>query len=162
MDAEDPARIPAGRPRLAPEAGRKARVTQGKIVRGQDLVGVQGGEADLRGADQEEVVARHLVDLRAVGRQEARPEHRLLADEHRRDHRLEAVSGELPQRILHERQLEEGEVALQVGESRAGRLRRGLHVDQPQGRPDVEVVARLEVEARRVADHADDDPRPPR
>ena len=72
VDAEDAARVLAGRAGLAPEAGREARVAERQVVLGEDLVGVQRGEADLRRADQEEVVARDLVDLGAIGREEAR------------------------------------------------------------------------------------------
>jgi len=49
-----------------------------------------------------------------------------------------------------QRQLDQHQVALQVGEARAGEPRPGLHVDQAELGADVEVVARLEVEARHL------------
>ncbi len=45
-------------------------------------------------------------------------------------------------------QLEHHQVALEVGEARAGDPRAGLHVDQAQLGADLEMVAGLEVEAR--------------
>ena len=87
--------LPGG-PRLAAKAGREARVAQREVLlREQDLVGVERGEADLRGPDQEEVVAGDLVDLSAVGRQEAGPEERLLPHQHGRRHRGEPLPAEL-------------------------------------------------------------------
>ena len=47
------------------------------------------GERDLGGAGEEEAVLLELVDVRLLGREEARSDHRLLADEHGRQHRRE-------------------------------------------------------------------------
>ena len=54
-------------------------------------------------------------------------------------------------------QLEQDEVALEVGEARARDPGAGLHVDQAELGADLEVVARLEVEARPLALLAQDD-----
>ena len=54
-------------------------------------------------------------------------------------------------------QLEQHQVALEVGEARAGEPRRRLHLDQAQLGADLEVVAGLEVELRPLADLAHDD-----
>ncbi len=58
--------------------------------------------------------------------------------EHGRDDRLEAVPAQLLQHPAHERELEEDEVALEVGEARARDLGAGLHVDHGAG--ELEVV----------------------
>ena len=70
------------------------------------------------------VVGGQVVDLLLGVGQEAGPEQRLLAHEHRRDDRLEAVAAELLQRPAHERELEQDEVAAQVGEARPRQARR--------------------------------------
>ena len=100
---------------------------------------MQRRQRHLGGADQVEVVLGQAVDLLLGVGQEAGPVQRLLADEHRRDHRLEPLRPELLERVAHERQLEQHEVAAQVGEARARQPRRALHVD-PRTR-ELEVVA---------------------
>ena len=100
---------------------------------------MQRGERDLGRADEVEVVVGQPVDLLLGVGQEAGAVQRLLAHEHRRDDRLEAVAAQLLQRPAHERELEHHEVALQVGEARAGHPGRRLHVDQRPGQ--LEVVA---------------------
>ena len=52
---------------------------------------MQRGERDLRGADQEELVLRDLVDHLPLAGEEAGAVERLLADQHRRDDRREAL-----------------------------------------------------------------------
>ena len=100
---------------------------------------MQRGQRHLGGADQVEVVLGQVVDLLLGVGEEAGAEERLLADEHRRDDRREALLAEQRQRPAHERQLEQHEIALEVGEARARHLRGGLHVDQVAG--ELEVVA---------------------
>ena len=56
-------------------------------------------------------------------------------------HRLEALPAELVHRPAHERQLQQHEVAAQVGEARARQARAALHVDPLAGQ--LEVVACL-------------------
>ena len=92
MDAEDPPRVLAGRARLAAEAGRDPRVADRQIGAVEDLVGVQGGQRHLGGADEEELVPFDLVDHLALAREEAGAVERLLADQHRRDDRGEALA----------------------------------------------------------------------
>ena len=55
----------------AAPASRRKQVEKPGVAQRQapgleDLVGVQGGERDLRGADQEELVVGHLVDHLAL------------------------------------------------------------------------------------------------
>ena len=116
-------------PGLAAEARGEARVAQRQVAGVDDLAGVQRRERHLARADEEQLVLRERVDLLLGVGQEARAEERLLADEHRRDDRLEAVAAQQLEHPAHERELEEDEVAAQVREARAGQLRRLLHVD---------------------------------
>ena len=86
---------------------------------------MQGGERDLGGADQEQLVALDLVDHLPLAGEEPGPVERPLADEHRRDDRLEALGADHLDGEADQRQLDQHEVAEQVGEARArggGRL----------------------------------------
>src|SRR5207302_9884538 len=125
-DPEDPAGVPAGGARLSAKAGRKATVTQRQLSFGKKVVRVQSCQAHLRGTDQVEVVVRHFIYLRAVGRQEAGPEERLLAYEYGRNDGDEPLRLERLERELDERQLDAHEVALEVGEAGAGSARRAF------------------------------------
>ena len=154
VHAEDPARVLAGRARLAAKAGREARVAARDLARAEDLVHVQGGERDLRGPDQEQLVARDLVDHLALAGEEPGALERLLAHEHGRDDGLEALLGQQPERVADERHLDHHQVAHQVGEAGARGARRALDVDQPVLGAELDVVADLEVEARALADLA--------
>jgi hypothetical protein len=89
---EDPARVAARGARLAAEAGREAGVAARERLRVEDLRGVQRRERHLARAHEVEVVLRQPVDLLLGVGQEARAVQGLLADQHRRDHRLEAVA----------------------------------------------------------------------
>ena len=95
VDAEDPARVLAGGAGLAPEAGRDPGVAARQLAGVEDVAGVEGGERDLRGADQEQVVALvRLVDHLPLAREHPGAVQRALAHEDRRDHRLEALGAE--------------------------------------------------------------------
>ena len=118
---------------------------------------MQGGERDLRGADEEELVALDLVDHLALAGEEPGPVERALADQHRRDHRLEPLAADRLDREADQRQLDHHQVAEQVGEARARRRGRLLDLDPAVLDPELEVVAGLEVEARRLADLAQRD-----
>src|SRR3954447_76577 len=142
---------------LAAEAGREGAVAQRQLTCVEDLAGVEAGEADLGGAGEEELVLGDFVDLVAVAGQEAGPLQRLFADEDRGDDRLVALAADQLDREADQRQLEQDQVPLQIGEARAGELGRLLHLDQAQLSADLEVVARLEVELGPLADLADDD-----
>src|SRR6185436_13018887 len=157
VDAEDAARVAAGGAGLAPEAGGEAGVAQRQLLGVEDLAGVQGRQRDLRGADEEEVVLGYLVDLVAIAGQESRPVESLFANQDGWDDRLVALAADEVDREADQRQLEQDEVALYVGEAGAGELRRRLHVDQAELGADLEVIARLEVEARPLPLLAQDD-----
>ena len=100
---------------------------------------MQRRERHLGRARQVELVLGQRVDLLLGVGQEAGAVQRLLAHEHRRDDRLEALAAEQLERPAHERELEQHERALQVGEARARHARAGLHVDQAAEQ--LEVVA---------------------
>ena len=82
---------------------------------------MQRGERDLRGPGQVEVIVGEAVDLLLGVGQEAGPVERLLAHERGRDHGLEAKRAQPLERPADERELEQDEVALEVGEARARR-----------------------------------------
>ena len=85
---------------------------------------MQAGQRDLGGAGEEELVLGDLVDLVAVAGQEAGPVQRLLADQDRRHDRLVALAADQLDREADQGQLEQDQVALQVGEARAREPRR--------------------------------------
>ncbi len=80
---------------------------------------MQRRERHLGGADQVQVVVGQRVDLLLGVGQHAGAVQRLLADEHRRDHRLEPLAAQLLERVADERELEHHQVPAQVGEARA-------------------------------------------
>ena len=61
--------------------GGEPRVAERQIVLLEYLVGVVGGQSNLGGSDQVEVVAVYLVYLLIVVRKETGPEQRVLADQ---------------------------------------------------------------------------------
>ena len=77
---------------------------------------MQARERDLGRAREVEAVRLDLVDVRLVGRERAGPDQRLLADEHRRQHRDEALLREPVQGEPVEREREERGVADPVAE----------------------------------------------
>ena len=115
----------------APDSRRKqvenAAVAQRQLL--DDLVHVEAGERDLRGAGEVEIVGLERVDVRALGREEARAVHRLLAHEHRRDQRRVAVRGGALDREPVERHRDERRVARDVAEARAREPRGALHLE---------------------------------
>ena len=111
VHAEDAARVAAGGARLAAEAGREAGVAQRQLGAVEHLARVQRRERHLARPREVQRVVGEPVDLLLGVGQEARAEQRLLAHEHRRDDRLEAVAAEQLDRPAHERQLEQHEVA---------------------------------------------------
>ena len=90
---------------------------------------MQRGQRHLARADQVELVVGHAVDLLLGVGQEAGAVQRLLAHQHRRHHRHEALLLEQREHPLHERQLEAHERALEVDEARAGHARARLQVE---------------------------------
>ena len=108
------------------------------------------GERDLGRAGEEEAVLLELVDVRLLGREEARADHRLLAHEHGREHRHESGRGDVIEREAVERQREQRRVADDVAEPRAGEARGALELEAP----DLARLLRLR-ERRRLAEAAD-------
>ena len=133
MHAEDAAGVLAGRPGLAAEAAGVAGVAQGQLGLVEDLVHVQRRQRHLGGAHQVEAVRLDPVDLLHVGGEEAGAVHGLVAHQHRHDHRAEALAGQLLQRVLHEGELQEHQVALEVGEAAPRGPGAALHVDEVEG-----------------------------
>ena len=79
------------------------------------------GERHLRRADQEQVVGLQPVDLAGVRAEEAGALHRLRLDQHRRDHRGEAVLDRLRDGQLQQPELQQRAEAGQVVEPAAAR-----------------------------------------
>ena len=115
--------VPASRRKHVEYAG----VADREVLLVQDLGRVERGQRHLRRPDQVELVRVRDVDVDLVGREEPAAEHRLLADEHRRDHRDEPVRRQHVERVADQRELHVHDVAQQVDEPRAagprGRVR---------------------------------------
>ena len=116
---------------------------------------MQPRQRDLGGAGEEQLVLGDLVDLVAVAGQEPGPLQRLLADQHRRHHRLVALgrgrarsrSGPGPARAAP------GRPSGRRSASRRGGRPASMSIS-PSAVPMLEVVARLEVELGPLADLA--------
>ena len=118
---------------------------------------MEGGQRDLRGADEEELVALDLVDHLPLAREEAGAVERALPDQHRRHDRLEPLRADGFDHEPDQGELDHHQVAEEVGEPRP-RGRRGLlDLDPPVLEAEVEVVADLEVEAGALPDLAEGD-----
>jgi hypothetical protein len=146
VHAEHPARVLARGARLAAEARRVARVVERQRAGVQLLVHVHRRERHLGGAGEVKVVPLDPVDVDLVGGEEARSVHGGFADEDGRQDRREALPRQPVESEPVERELREGRVAEPVSEAGAGHLGASLHVDLGQ----LEVIARLEVELRRL------------
>ena len=116
---------------------------------------MQRGERDLRRADEVEAVPLDRVDVHLVRREEPGAVHRLLADEHGREHGGEALLDETVEREAVERELEERDVADPVHEPRARDARAALEVDPAVRGREVDVVLHRKVERRGLADAPD-------
>ena len=92
VHAEDPARVAARGARPRGGSTARSRRSAAAPCAVEDLAGVQRGERDLGRADEVQVVLGQVVDLLLGVGQHARAVQRLLADEHRRDDRLEALA----------------------------------------------------------------------
>ena len=92
---------------------------------------MQAGERDLGRPRQVEVVVLQRVDVRALRREEAGSDHRLLPDEHRGQHRREARLGRVLDRKAVERQREQRRVADDVAEARSGQPGGALELEAP-------------------------------
>jgi hypothetical protein len=129
VDPEHAARVLAGCARLAPEAGGVARVVLRQLLHPEDLVHVDAGERHLRGSGEVQPVAFDRVDVDLVGGEKPGAVHRLLADEHGRQDRHEALGGERLDRVAVKSELGQGGGSDAVREPRARDARAPLHVD---------------------------------
>ena len=151
MQAEDAARVAAGSASLATEARREPGIAERQLIGDEDLVGVECGERHLAGTNEKEIVVFEAIDALAIGREEARREHRLLAHQDRRHNRSKATLAELVESHSRNRPPEACNVAGQVAEARARRAGTALHVDAAARQ--LEVVKRLKIEGRNLADN---------
>ena len=143
---EDAPGVFAGSPGFAPEATRVAHVAQRQFRLVQDLVHVQRGQRYLRRPHQVEAVRLHPVDLLHVGGEEARAVHGLVAHQHRHHHGPEALGRQLLQRELHQCELQEHQVALEIGEAATRGAGAALHIDEIVRRRQIEMIERREGE----------------
>ena len=109
------------------------------------------GQGHLGGAGEVEVVGGQVVDLVAVGAQEAGAAHDLRGDEGGGGHRGEAVGDGGVQGGRHERQLQAHAPALEVVEAGAGDLGAAAGVNDVQALADRQVVGGLEALGGEVA-----------
>jgi hypothetical protein len=112
---------------------------------------VEGGQRNLRGPHQEELVARDLVDHLPLSGEVPGAEERVLANEDRRDRRHIALAAQSLHREPHQGELDHHQVPQQVGEARARGLGGRLHLDPPVALGQIQVVEDLEVEVPRLA-----------
>jgi len=142
-------------PCLPAETRRVTGVPDRQVGLLQDLGRVERGQRHLRGPHQVELVRIGDVDVDRVRRQEAAAEHGLLAHEHRRDHRDEIARLERVERVANQRELHLDDVAQQVDEPGSAGAHAALGVHDAEELSELGVVARLEVERRRLADAPD-------
>ena len=114
-----------------------------------------GRQGNLRGPDEIEVVGRNRIDLLTIGREEAGAVQGLLSDQHRRNHRSEAVGQEVVEGISNQGELEQDRLTLQVSETAARNLGAAIHVHQIEAGAEGGEVRRREIEHRRSADPLD-------
>src|SRR5439155_855148 len=132
VDAVEAARVLARRARFAPEAGRDADVTARQLALGEDRIAVQRHQADLRRADEIELVLFDREGVLASERKEAGADHRRLPHHHRRRYRGEALLHHLVEREAQDRQLEQHAVAGERVAAAAGEFTRALEIDQAE------------------------------
>ena len=153
MDAEHPARVAARGAGLAAEVRRERRIPKRQLLGVEDLAHVQPRERDLGRPGQVEAVLADLVVLVLLGREEARPVHRLLADEDGRQDRREARGDGAVERPAIEGERQERGVADEVPEPGPRHPSSALHLETAE----LEVLCRRG-QLRPVADDALDRP----
>jgi hypothetical protein len=154
---EHPAHVLAVGAGLATKARRVPGVADREVLLVQDLGRVERGERDLRRPDQVQLVGGRDVDVDLVGREERAAEHRLLADQDRRDHRDEPTRRQQVERVADERELDLHDVAEQIHEPGATGPSGPFAVEHAQPLTQLRVVLGFEVEGRgfAVAAHLD-------
>src|SRR5207247_3077324 len=110
----------------------------------EDLAHVEGGERDLGGTHEIQVVLSRDVDVHGVGGEEPRPEHGFLPNQHRGDDRLEPPGGQDVERVADQGELDVHDVTEQVNEPRAAGARGPFDVQDPEELAERDVIPRLE------------------
>ena len=155
VDAEDPPGVLAVRAGLPPEAGRDPAEPDRQVRFVEDLAGQHGPERHLRRAGEREVLALDAVDHLLVEAGAAHHADDVLApDQNGRDDGGEPLGGQPVDRVPDERQLEQRAVPAEEVEPRSGDLGAALHVEEVEGRAQLDMVSGRELELRRGADHA--------
>ena len=150
MLANDAAGIATSGAGLLAEAGGEGGVAARQGIGVEDLTGVQVGEHDLGGGDQE-VVARDVIGVVLELGQLARAKHGLTLDDDRRPPLLEATAGVRIEEEVDEGTLQAGTGATENGETAAGELVAALEVKNVEVGAQIPVRLKVEVELARGA-----------
>ena len=148
--ANDAAGVATGGTGLLAEAGGEGGVAARQGVGVEDLAGVQVGEHDLGGGDQE-VVARDVVGVVLELGQLTRAKHGLTLDDDRRPPLLKATARVRVQEEVDKGALQAGAGATENGEAAAGELVAALEVEDVQIGAQIPVRLKVEVELARGA-----------
>ena len=148
--ADETARVLTRRTRLAAEAQCVRGHAHGLWQVGQDFARDRRGQADFGCGDEPAVVSGPETVLGKLG-QLVGAVHRIIVDQHRWVAFGVAVLAHLPvEHELRDGAVEAGHMAAQEGEACAGKLRTGLEI-HAEGRAEIGMLLRLEIEGARVA-----------
>ena len=150
MLTDDAAGVATGGTGLLAEAGGEGGVAARQGVGVEDLTGVQVGEHDLGGGNQE-VVARDVIGVVLELGQLTRAEHGLTLDDDGRPPLLEATARVRVQEEVDKGALQAGAGATENGEAAAGELVAALEVEDVEVGAQVPVRLKVEVELARGA-----------
>ena len=147
---DDAAGVATGGTGLLAEAGGEGGVAARQGVGVEDLAGVQVGEHDLGGGDQE-VVARDVIGVVLKLGQLARTEHGLTLDDDGRPPLLEATARVRVEEEVDEGTLQAGAGATENGKAATGELVATLELEDVQIGAQIPVRLKVEVELARGA-----------
>ena len=150
MLANDAAGIATSGAGLLAEAGGEGGVAARQGIGVEDLTGVQVGEHDLGGGDQE-VVARDVIGVVLELGQLARAEHGLTLDDDGRPPLLKTTAGVRIEEEVDEGALKTGAGATENGEAAAGELVAALEVKDVEVGAQIPMRLKVEVELARGA-----------
>ena len=150
MLTDDAAGVATGGTGLLAKAGGEGGVAARQGVGVENLAGVQVGEHNLGGRDQE-VVARDVISVVLELGQLPRTEHGLTLDDDGRPPLLEATTRVRVQEEVDEGALKTGAGATENGKTAAGELVAALEVEDVQIGAQIPVRLKVEVELARGA-----------
>ena len=151
VDAEQPAHVAPGAPRLAAETGGIAGIEDRQLVRLDDLARMERGQRDLPGAGEIEIVGRHEIGLFLVPREMAGGDEGRGAGERRDGHQGEAVGRKPLLRPQHQRLFQHREPPLEAIGARSGDLRDAGKIGPVVLLDQGDMIERREIEIRNRA-----------